>query len=135
MSFLEERVIHNAANWAALNPVVPGENNVGESHTVPGQGITPREVITRYINHKQLPQMNGVYSDNHLLPDNFERMDKVQRAELAVNMLHLIKDRQARMQARRNRPKSAPAETQQNPPSEAAPQDAPPLGDGGKQKP
>jgi len=77
----------------------------GLSETVPGQGITPKEVLDRYVNRKSLPVMDGVYTDNHLLPDNYERMDKVERVELAYYMHSLIADRRARMQARRNRPR------------------------------
>lgn len=134
------RKFFNSSNWAEPytvwvgdNPVVipPGEKLTGLSETIPGQGITPKEVVSRYVNRQSLTVMDGVYTDNKFLPDNYERMSKVERAELSHHLTAIMADRRARMQARRTRPVSAPADSS-TPPSSPPREAAPPLGDGGE---
>jgi len=119
-------MIINHANYLTAYPdEVPGEKLVGYSDTVPGQGITPKQVVQRFINKEALPNLDGLYTNNHLLPANFERMDRVEKIELAHQMSALIATRREKMQARKQRPTPAPSEQNTTPPS----------GDGGKQTP
>jgi len=115
------RQIVNAANYAQLYPVPKGETLTGLSETIPGQGITPQQIVSRYVNGKALPQLNGVYNDNPMLPDNFERLDAVQRVQLAHQMRAIVADRREKMFARRARPTTAPSESA--PSKEEAPQE------------
>lgn len=117
----KSRTIINAANYAALYPIPKGETLTGLSETIPGQGITPQQIVSRYVNGKALPQLNGVYNDNPMLPDNFERLDQVERVQLAQHMRSIIANRQEKMAARRARPTSAPSESA--PSKEEAPQE------------
>lgn len=118
--------------WSSTDQSGYHEPLWGLSETVPGQNITPKEIVSRYINGQALPQMAGVYTDNNMLPDNFERMDKVQRAELAHKMLAIIADRQRRMQERAARARPAtdaePEPQSQTPLKEAPAGNNPPSG-------
>jgi len=89
--------------WSDPVLYVPGEINEGGSDTIPGQGITPREIIARYVSRKALPSMNGVFTDNQVLPANFERMNKVEKLELAHKMLGIMADRFQKNRERRSR--------------------------------
>lgn len=118
--------ILNRLNWVSQHTdpktnilTVPGETLFGESETIPGQGITPREIVTRYINGKTLPNLQGVFTDNQYLPDNFERMDKVDKSILAYQMLAIVADRQQKMAARRALPRQAPTQPDEEVPSPA----------------
>lgn len=115
------REIRNHSFWMLNYPNIEvGETLTGDSETTPGQGITAKEVVNRFVNKKPLAGLSGVFNQNHLLPDNFERLDKVERIELAQHMRALIANRQERLQARRAKPSPTPSDP--NPAPESAKQ-------------
>lgn len=129
-----ERIILNRGNYHSYyesTGIDTGETLVGESETIPGQGITPTEIVTRYINKQALPQLQGVFNDSQMIPDRLERMDKVEIIELARRTRSLIATRTEKMQQRRAKARADSDAARNSPPREAAP----PTGDGGEQTP
>jgi len=78
------------------------ESNYQISVTVPDKTISLRDMITRYQTGGRVKSFTPHYlGDTELIPVGFERMDLVERAELAKNLPHFIADSRGRLQTMR----------------------------------
>lgn len=76
---LQEVVVLNP-HW--MHPAV-SEQNILPSRTVPDQALSLREMVARYAQGGSVEMFQPVYTDNELIPDNWERWDKIDRIEYA----------------------------------------------------
>jgi len=93
-----------------------GEVFTKPSQTVPGMVPDLRDLIDRYVRGEHVEQFNPVYIDNDLVPDNFERMDVFDRAELAHELKLGIE------QTRQRLGRKKPEKTQEAVPDPVPPQ-------------
>lgn len=128
------RIILNRGNYHdyySSTGIETCEVLVGESETIPGQGITPTEIVARYINKQALPQLNGVFNDSSMIPDRLERMDKVEIIELARHTRNMIATRTEKMRQRRAKARAASDSALKE---ASAGNNPPPGGQGGEPK-
>lgn len=59
------------------------EQNILPSRTVPDQVLSLREMVARYAQGGSVEMFQPVYTDNDLIPDNWERWDEIDRIEYA----------------------------------------------------
>jgi len=59
------------------------EQNILPSRTVPDQALSLREMVARYAQGGSVEMFQPVYTDNELIPDNWERWDEIDRIEYA----------------------------------------------------
>ncbi|AXL15344.1 hypothetical protein [Microviridae sp.] len=64
------------------------------SLTVPGQTLSLRELLERYVMGGQIEQFKGVYDGDSDLPDNLEQMDTFEKLDLARNLRESINNAQ-----------------------------------------
>lgn len=76
---LQEVVVLNP-HW--MHPAV-SEQNILPSRTVPDQALSLREMVARYAQGGSVEMFQPVYTDNELIPDNWERWDEIDRIEYA----------------------------------------------------
>jgi len=74
-----------------------GEVNTLPSKTVPGQTLPIRTLVDRYRKGQDVPFFSGTYNDNPDF-DGFERLDSVERAQLALEVRKSVKSQQTRLQ-------------------------------------
>jgi len=66
--------------------LVIGEKNTGISLTVPDQVPSLAEMLRRYVRGGDVQMFTPVYTDDENIPDNLERMNEIERIELAREM-------------------------------------------------
>lgn len=95
--------IVNWATYAEGDHNVPGERFTKPSQTVPGQTLSLKEIIERFVRRGEtLPSLGGVYAGEETdFPDDLERMDQLDRLELAQNLGSAIKSEQSRLHAKK----------------------------------
>jgi len=54
--------------------------------TVPDQALSVRDILDRYVRGRDVETFAGVYTDSDLVPDNWERMDQIERTEYVRSM-------------------------------------------------
>jgi len=64
------------------NPLI-GEVNILPSRTIPGMVTTLREMVEKYAQGGSVEVFKPVYTDDELIPDNWERWDEVERLDYA----------------------------------------------------
>lgn len=67
-------------NPHSMHPAV-SEVNILPSRTVPDQALSLREMVARYAQGGTVEMFQPVYTDNDLIPDNWERWDEIDRIE------------------------------------------------------
>lgn len=67
-------------NPHSMHPAV-SEVNILPSRTVPDQALSLREMVARYAQGGSVEMFQPVYTDNELIPDNWERWDEIDRIE------------------------------------------------------
>lgn len=74
-----------------------GEVNTLPSKTIPGQTLPIRTLVDRYRKGMDVPTFEGSYNDDPEF-DGLERLDKVERAQLALEVRQSVKSQQAHLQ-------------------------------------
>jgi len=77
------------------------------SETIPGQTLSLKELLSRYVMGSPVKQFKPVYTNNTDIPDNLERMEFDERLEHAKVIRHAIHREQQKQQYK----KQASAET------------------------
>lgn len=111
--------MRNLVNWSNYrttgNP--SGEKNDKPSKTVPGMTLSLRELLDRYIKGGSVEVFNGVYDST--APENIERLDPMERLDLARNLKGAIDDAQKRISRPTptpTKPEPAPSPVPDSPP-------------------
>lgn len=76
------------------NPV--GEFNDSPSKTVPGQSLSLKELIARYVRGENVKVFTPVFTDSDSIPDQLEYLDPLERLELASDIGNAIAQHQRR---------------------------------------
>lgn len=76
--------IHNSSTNRP--PIWKGVSNNLPPITVPGQALSIQEVIARYQSGRDVSHFAGSYTDSDLVPDNWERMDVMERLDYTRQM-------------------------------------------------
>jgi len=74
-----------------------GEKNNLPSQTVPGQTLPIRVLVDRYRKGQDVPIFNGTFNESPDF-DGLERLDKVERAHLALQVRKSVKSQQSHLQ-------------------------------------
>jgi len=69
-------------NWSNY-PGANGEVFTLPSLTIPGQSLSLKTLLERYVKGGAVAVFPPVYSDDPLIPDDLERMDEIERIEFA----------------------------------------------------
>lgn len=78
------------------------------SITVPDQALSLRELLDRHQNGGQVVQYKPTYlGENPDIPDGFEKMSKIERAEMAKGLADFVKDARGKLLSRREAEKRA----------------------------
>jgi len=67
-------------------PGPKGEVYTLPSLTIPDQALSLETLITRYVRGGEVQVFPGVFGGDDLIPVNLERMDEIERIELARNI-------------------------------------------------
>jgi len=76
-------VNHTLAAYGQLNN--PAEFHDKPSKTVPGQTLSIRELLDRYVRGEQVEVFHPTYTDDDI-PDHLEHMTEIERKELASDI-------------------------------------------------
>lgn len=79
--------------------MLPGEINIGPSMTVPGSNLSLRQLLERYSMGQNVQTFQGTYTDDDIIPDNFERLDQHDRIELLQRVTTLAVSTQGHIRA------------------------------------
>jgi len=79
-------VDHHTFADDGYNYLTIGEVNTLPSCTIPDQALSIKEMLARYVRGQSVETFTPVYTDNEFIPDNLERMDVFERAELAKQL-------------------------------------------------
>lgn len=106
------------------------EHPIGPSETVPDQTLSLKEILNRFVNGREIPSFQAVYSEEEF-PD-FSRMDLTELAEYKELNRQRIKDLEASIKrAREAEQAKKEAEDQkrqvQLPPAQPAGEPSPPA--------
>lgn len=80
---------------------VPGKFFTQPSQTVPDMALSLSELLRRYTTRQSVDTLEGVWDADEMVPDNFERLDQVERVELIRKLKGITMDAQGRLQRRR----------------------------------
>lgn len=97
--------IVNAANYKHSSRCF--SNDMGPSQTVPDMSIDIREMMNRHKSGGRVKTFSPVYvnPDQTLIPLDFERMDKVDRQQMANQLADFVKVGRARLISARQQAK------------------------------
>lgn len=96
-----------------------GEKNGLPSLTVPAQTLSLRALIERYTRGQGVETFQPTYTDDPLIPDNYERMSKIERLEHAREMQSDLVQQMERVRAKPT--KAAPDVVLETPAAAKAP--------------
>lgn len=95
----------------------------GPSLTIPGQTLSLRDLLERYVMSGTVETHRGVYDSDLDLPDNIEKMDVFEKLDLAKNIRDGIEQHQ--QMAQPTDKKQTLQRTQIEPPSAPIPAELP----------
>jgi len=88
-------IIINQHTYAAKNHRRYETNDL-PSKTVPGQTLSLKTLLERFTRGQGVETYTPIYDDSGTYPDNLERMDKMEKLELARGIKSKIKEVQSR---------------------------------------
>lgn len=77
------------------------ERNYMKSVTIPDRTMTMRQLIERHQSGGTVKTFSPVFTDSELLPDNFERMDNLERAKLLKDLGQFVVTTRGRLMTAR----------------------------------
>lgn len=91
-------------SWA-VSPPNQVEVNNKPSDCVPNQSISLRDMINNHMQGGSVRTYSPVYTgiDNTVLPVNFERLSKVDKAQLQIDLADFVTSERGRMMTRREK--------------------------------
>lgn len=110
--------------------VKPSEGQIftDPSLTIPGQSLSLRELLERYVISGTTETFKGTYTgeEETEIPDNIEKMDRMEKLDLARDLRHSIADAQQQLafqqkEAAKASQKSKDSNTPTNPPTVHSP--------------
>lgn len=113
------------ANWANYSEQVAlyevGETNNAPSETIPGQTLGLEELLKRFVRGQDVKVFTPTFlGDDSDVPDDLERMNEMDKLDMARELRQGIRDKQDRMAAakkEKEKEKPAPAPAPAPPPS------------------
>lgn len=89
------------------------------SLTVPDQALSLKTLLERYTMGMEVPVRQAIYTDSGIIPDDLERMDEMERIQLARDLKVAVEGERQKIQRRREQPVIKPADVvQPSPPPE-----------------
>lgn len=84
------------------------ECNDGPSMTVPDMSLSLRDLLNRHKSGGKVKVFEPVYTgENSMIPDGFERMDQMEKVELAKNVADFVRTTRGRIISAREAAKRA----------------------------
>jgi len=90
---MKDMIMVNHGNFYRLcqeGVIAVGEVNYLPSLTIPDQALSLQEMIKRYVSGGSVEAFTPVYTEDTLVPDDWERMDTVERLEHTREMKRSI---------------------------------------------
>lgn len=103
----------SVANWANYSQQSKGraEHFKRPSLTVPGQTLSLKQLLDRYVKGQDVDVFTPQYSEDPDIPDNLEKMDTLEKLDLAQNIRRGIKSfREQIVENFKNAPKPEPSQ-------------------------
>lgn len=90
-------------NWANYSPEGIGEKYFSPSVTVPGQALSPQQILDRFVRKQgaNVQVFEGVFSDDDtgiIIPDNLERMSEIEKVEFARGLKATVHEHRTNLQ-------------------------------------
>lgn len=109
---------HNAVKMGLMNPIA--EVNFGPSLTVPGQTLSLKQLLQRYVRGDSIATFQPMFSDDLDVPD-YEYMDELDRLDMAHQLKNVVNDTRETLTARQKERAEKEKEKQAKPDSPSTP--------------
>lgn len=87
----------NHANYRYLAEEKRGEINNLPSQTIPDQAMSIAQILDRFVKKQPIEALQGIYTEDDLIPADLERMDPIERTMHARNLKKAIADGQQKL--------------------------------------